>query len=182
MQLAECIHSRRVRNAPLVCVHFYLDLNFVADQATRDQVDNPRFLSPEGRSALANMLIKQVRTVDNYAYNHRSTRVFKSGETHKYLCSQSTALPWRQKKSKAAAAAAAVAGVVGSPQQHQQHQQHSLIDFAVNGNVGPGNTDPDLHNCGGTILVKFQSPGEHYQRVCVAYCHDVSHPPKASKK
>lgn len=95
------------------------------------------------------MLIKQVRTVDNYSYNHRSTRVFKSGETHKYLCSQSTALPWRQKKK--------------GPNGEMEY------------------TDPDLHNCGGTILVKFQSPGEHYQRVCVAYCHDVSHPPKAAK-
>ena len=147
--LSECIHSRRVRNAPLVCVHFYLDLNFIGDQQTHEPISNARFLTPEGRSALANMLIKQVRTVDNYSYNHRSTRVFKSGETHKYLCSQSTALPWRQKKK------------------------------GPNGEIEY--TDPDLYNCGGTILVKFQSPGEQYQRVCVAYCHDVSHPPKTAR-
>lgn len=152
--LAECIHTRRVRNAPLVCVHFYLDLNFVADRETKEVIDNPRFLTPEGRSTLANMLIKEVKTVDAYSYNHRSTRVFKSGETHKYLCSQSTALPWRQKKTKAALAAGVIAY----------------------------GADADLHNCGGTILIKFQSPGETYQRVCVAYCHDVSHPPKVSKK
>lgn len=147
--LSECIHSRRVRNAPLVCVHFYLDLNFIGEKQTQEPISSPRFLTPEGRSALANTLIKQVRTVDNYSYNHRSTRVFKSGETHKYLCSQSTALPWRQKKK------------------------------GPNGEIEY--TDPDLYNCGGTILVKFQSPGEQYQRVCVAYCHDVSHPPKTAR-
>lgn len=139
-----------MHNAPLVCVHFYLDLNFVGNRQTQETIGNERFLTPEGRSALANLLVKEVRTVDNYSYNHRSTRVFKSGETHKYLCSQSTALPWRQKKK--------------GPNGEMEY------------------TDPDLHNCGGTILVKFQSPGERYQRVCVAYCHDVSHPPKAPKK
>lgn len=139
--LEKCIASRRHSNAPLICVHFYLHPTFIGDRQLNESIDSPRYLTPEGRNILANMLVKEAKSVDHYSYNHRSTRNFKSGETHKYLCSQSTALPWRQKK-----------------------------------------TDPALHNCSGTILVKFQSPGQPNQRVCVAYCHDVSHPPKPSKK
>lgn len=147
-----------------LCVHFYLDVNFsignfgesfdIPDQVT---IDHPKFKTPEGRSQVANYLIQQVKSIDHYSYNHRSTRLFKSGETHKYLCSQSIALPWRQKKLKSG------------------NLNYSSPNSATPGSCGLGH---DLYDCGGTILIKFQSPGDANQRVCVAYCHDTSHPPK----
>lgn len=185
--LYEVIRTRRIKGSSLVCVHFYLDPSFIGNcsinsalsnndsDPTNDRIDSPRYQTAEGRSILANTIVREIKAIDMYSYNHRSTRVFKSGETHKYLCSQSTALPWRQKKRNAALAAAqASVSEDGTPMGVTPEEQQAAIQQLQE-------KDPDLHNCSGTILVKFKSPGQANQRVCVAYCHDVSHAPKLSK-
>lgn len=183
--LYQVISARRAKGSPLICVHFYLEASFIGslgDGSEHDRIDSPRYQTVEGRSILANSIVREIKQVDMYSYNHRSTRIFKSGETHKYLCSQSTALPWRQKKRNAALAAAKQAGM---SKDYNNPCATNALDDDDNATLTPDQyqeQDPDLHNCSGTVLVKFKSPGQPNQRVCVAYCHDVSHSPKLPKK